>query len=52
MILIPALLWAKCAEDGKAFEYQLWFSDVCLRTPAGWRYVFAQASNRLPAARE
>jgi len=47
--VITALLWAKGTEDGKAFDYKLWFSDTYVRTAAGWRYVFAQASTRLPA---
>jgi ketosteroid isomerase-like protein len=46
--VVTALLWAKGTEDGKAFDYKLWFSDIYLRTPAGWRYVFGQASTRLP----
>jgi hypothetical protein len=25
-------------------DYTLWFSDVYVRTPAGWRYLFGQAS--------
>jgi len=48
--VVTALLWAKGTEDGKAFDYKLWFSDTYVRTPAGWRYVFAQASTRLPTA--
>ena len=47
--VVTALLWAKGTEDGKAFDYKLWFSDTYVRTPTGWRYVFAQASTRLPA---
>ncbi len=47
--VVTALLWAKGAEDGKAFDYKLWFSDTYVRTPTGWRYVLAQASTRLPA---
>jgi ketosteroid isomerase-like protein len=47
--VVTALLWAKGTEDGKAFDYKLWFSDTYVRTPAGWRYVLAQASTRLPA---
>ncbi len=47
--VVTALLWAKGTEDGKAFEYKLWFSDTYVRTPEGWRYVLAQASTRLPA---
>ena len=46
--VITALLWAKGTEAGMAFDYKLWFSDIYLRTPAGWRYVFAQASIPLP----
>src|SRR6266487_4285984 len=46
--VVTALLWAKGTEGGKAFDYKLWFSDTYVRTPAGWRYVFAQASTRLP----
>ena len=46
--VITALLWAKGTEAGKAFDFKLWFSDVYLRTPAGWRYAFAQASIPLP----
>ena len=46
--VVTALLWAQGTEGGKAFDYKLWFSDTYVRTPAGWRYVFAQASTRLP----
>jgi ketosteroid isomerase-like protein len=46
--VITGLLWAKGAEKGKPFEYKLWFSDTYIRTPAGWKYAFAQASIRLP----
>jgi hypothetical protein len=28
----------------------LWFSDTYVKTPAGWRYAFGQASLPLPAA--
>lgn len=45
--VITALLRAKGTEDGKAFDYKLWFSDTYVRTPAGWLYVFGQASTRL-----
>jgi ketosteroid isomerase-like protein len=48
--VVTALLWAKGTEDGKPFDYKLWFSDTYVRTPAGWRYVFGQASTRLPKA--
>ena len=46
--VVTALLWAKGTEDGKAFDYKLWFSDTYVQTPSGWRYVLAQASIRLP----
>jgi ketosteroid isomerase-like protein len=46
--VVTALLWAKGTEYGKPFDYKLWFSDTYVRTPDGWRYVFGQASTRLP----
>ncbi len=47
--VVTAKLWIKgAAKDGKAFDYQLWFSDTYVRTPAGWKYVFGQASLPLP----
>jgi ketosteroid isomerase-like protein len=46
--VITAKLWAKGTENGQPFEYKLWFSDTYVRTPAGWRYSFAQSSSRLP----
>jgi ketosteroid isomerase-like protein len=48
--VVTALLWAKGTEDGKPFDYKLWFSDIYLKTGKGWRYVFAQASTRIPEA--
>jgi ketosteroid isomerase-like protein len=47
--VVTALLWAKGTDDGKPFDYKLWFSDTYVRTPTGWRYAFAQASLPLPA---
>jgi ketosteroid isomerase-like protein len=46
--VVTALLWAKGTEEGKPFEYKLWFSDLYVRTATGWRYLFAQASLPLP----
>src|SRR5881396_1864229 len=46
--VVTALLRVKGTEDAKPFDYQLWFSDTYVRTPTGWRYVFGQASTRLP----
>ena len=42
--VITAMLTEKGTDDGKQFEYKVWFSDTYVRTPAGWRYVFGQAS--------
>lgn len=45
--VVTALLWEKGVEDGKPFNYKVWFSDVYVRTPSGWRYVFGQAAQPL-----
>jgi ketosteroid isomerase-like protein len=45
-----ALLWIKAEQGGKPADSKLWFSDTYVRTPAGWRYVFGQASLPLPKA--
>jgi ketosteroid isomerase-like protein len=47
--VVTALLWLKGTQDGKSFDYKLWFSDTYVRTPGGWRYAFGQASLPLPA---
>jgi len=44
MAVITALLWAKGTNASKPFDYQLWFSDVYVRTSNGWRYIFGQSS--------
>jgi ketosteroid isomerase-like protein len=46
--VISALLHAKGKQAGKPFDYRLWFSDIYLCTPEGWRYSFAQSSIPLP----
>jgi ketosteroid isomerase-like protein len=46
--VVTALLWIKGVEDGRAFDYKLWFSDTYVRTPTGWRYAFGQSSLSLP----
>ncbi|MGH7754656.1 MAG: nuclear transport factor 2 family protein [Vulcanimicrobiaceae bacterium] len=46
--VVTARLWAKGSENGKRFDVKLWFSDIYVRTPAGWKYVFGQASLPLP----
>jgi uncharacterized protein (TIGR02246 family) len=48
--VVTALLWEKGTEDGKPFDYRLWFSDTYVWTPSGWRYVFGQASIPLPGS--
>jgi uncharacterized protein (TIGR02246 family) len=48
--VVTALLWIKSVQGGKPADYKLWFSDTYVRTPAGWRYVFGQASLPLPKA--
>jgi ketosteroid isomerase-like protein len=49
--VVTALLWIKATDsDGKTSDYKLWFSDTYVKTPAGWKYVFGQASIPLPAA--
>jgi ketosteroid isomerase-like protein len=42
--VITAKLWAKGTENGKPFEYMLWFSDTYVRSAGGWKYFFGQAS--------
>jgi len=46
--VVTALLWIKGSNKDGAFDYKLWFSDTYARTPKGWRYVFGQASTKLP----
>jgi uncharacterized protein (TIGR02246 family) len=46
--VVTALLWIKAVQAGKPIDYKLWFSDTYVRTPAGWRYIFGQASLPLP----
>jgi ketosteroid isomerase-like protein len=48
--VVTALLWIKAMQGGKPIDYKLWFSDTYVRTAAGWRYVFGQASLPLPQA--
>ncbi len=49
--VVTAKLWVKGKQGGKPFDDKLWFSDTYVRTKAGWRYVFGQASLPLPAAK-
>jgi ketosteroid isomerase-like protein len=46
--VVTARLWLKGRRRGEPFDRRLWFSDTYVRTPAGWRYAFGQASLRLP----
>jgi ketosteroid isomerase-like protein len=45
--VVTVLLWPKGAQKGKSLDCKLWFSDVYVRTPSGWRYGFGQASRPL-----
>jgi ketosteroid isomerase-like protein len=46
--VVTALLRLKGSNEGVPFDRRLWFSDTYVRTPAGWKYFFGQASLRLP----
>jgi ketosteroid isomerase-like protein len=46
--VVTALLWIKYTNKDGAADYKLWFSDTYVRTRDGWRYVFGQASLKLP----
>jgi ketosteroid isomerase-like protein len=46
--VVTARLRIKGTSRGIAFERHLWFSDTYVRTAAGWRYFFGQASLHLP----
>ena len=48
--VVTAKLWVAGADGERTFDRKLWFSDTYVRTPAGWRYVFGQASLALPAS--
>ena len=50
--VITAKLWEKGTENGKPFDYRLWFTDTYLRTATGWRYVFGQSSLPVPKTSE
>ena len=42
--VVTAKLWAKGTDGENPFDVKLWFSDTYVKTPAGWKYVFGQAS--------
>jgi len=46
--VVTAKLWLKGVDEGKPFDWQVWFSDTYVRTPSGWRYVHGQASLPMP----
>ena len=46
--VITAKIWLKGTDEGKPFDWHVWFSDTYVRTPAGWRYVHGQASLPMP----
>lgn len=46
----PDVVYERQEDQGKSFDYRLWFSDTYVRTRGGWRYVFGQASIPLPAS--
>jgi ketosteroid isomerase-like protein len=46
--VITAMLHMKGTLRGKPFDDHLWFTDTYVRTAAGWKYVFGQASLPLP----
>ena len=48
--VITAYLWIQGEDEGKAMDYSLWFSDVYVCTPQGWRYAFGQAGTPAPKA--
>jgi uncharacterized protein (TIGR02246 family) len=47
--VVTARLWIKGMQNGKPIHFRVWFSDTYVRTPAGWRYAFGQASMPMPA---
>ena len=49
--VVTAKLWTKGLDQGKPFDWHVWFSDTYVRTADGWRYVHGQASLPLPAAK-
>jgi ketosteroid isomerase-like protein len=46
--VVTAKLWEKGTDRGTPFDHMVWFSDVYIRTPHGWRYIFGQSSLPLP----
>ncbi|MBL8298568.1 MAG: nuclear transport factor 2 family protein [Rhodanobacteraceae bacterium] len=40
--VVTALLWLKGVDGTQPFDRKLWFSDVYVRTPTGWKYALGQ----------
>lgn len=40
--VVTALLWVKGTKGTQAFDRKVWFSDVYVRTRAGWKYALGQ----------
>jgi ketosteroid isomerase-like protein len=45
--VVTAKLWLKGFENGKPFDRKLWFSDIYIHTPGGWKYVLGQVGTSL-----
>lgn len=45
--VVTAKLWEQYTSDGHAYDHTFWFSDVYVRRPGGWKYVFGQSSTPL-----
>lgn len=50
--VVTAILWLKGVDQGKPFDWHVWFSDTYVRTSSGWRYVHGQVSLPLPETKE
>jgi len=42
--VVTAKLWERYTNAGRSYDHRFWFSDVYVRTPHGWKYVFGQSS--------
>lgn len=50
--VVTAILWSKGVDQGKPFDWHVWFSDTYVRTSSVWRYVHGQVSLPLPETKE
>ena len=48
--VVTAKIWLKGVDQGKPFDWHVWFSDTYVRTSSGWRYVHGQAFLPMPDA--